>query len=249
MTPSLPNDGDLSLPCRPTIACTADVVRPGALEIESGALYRRTAGPEHRGVWSLPVLAKLTVAPELQLQVGTNGFTTTVGSPDQRYLDDLLFSPKLHFLEQTTYLPSLSASAELSVPTLRAAGYLRTYDVLFTGYVTKDLGPVHVDLNAGANLWRIEDRPLPQGFAALALSTSLVGPFGIMAEGYVFSDAQPVSRHDGGFLFALSHSPKPWLVFDVGGDVGFFPSTHSFATFFGMTIVPVLFWRTTPKTE
>jgi hypothetical protein len=241
--PSLPNDDDVTLPCRPTIACTADLVPPGALEIESGALYRRAGGPEHRGVWAVPVLAKLTLVEQLQLQVGSNGYTTTVSPPTERYVDDVVITPKLHFLDQTAYLPSLSVSAELSVPTLRATGYLRTYDALFTGYVTKDLGPIHADLNGGVNLWRIEDRPVPQGFTALALSANLVAPFGIMAEGYVFSDALPVSRRDGGFLFALSHAPKRWLVFDVGGDIGFFPSTHSFAAFFGMTVVPVFFWR------
>lgn len=243
--PSPPNDRDITLPCRPTIACTADLVRPGALEIESGALYRRAGGPAHRGVWMFPVLAKLTIVEQFQLQLGSNGYSTTVSPPTERYIDDLVITPKVHFLDQTTYLPSLSFSAELSVPTLRATGYLRTYDAFFTGYVTKDFGPIHADLNGGLNVWRIEDHPEPQAFSALALSANLVPPFGIMLEGYAFSEALPVSRRDGGFLFALSHSPKPWLVFDVGGDIGFFPSTHSFAAFLGMTIVPVFFWRTT----
>ena len=245
--PSPPNDGDITLPCRPTIACTADLVRPGALEIESGALYRRVAGPEHRGLWMFPVIAKLTIVEQFQLQLGSNGYTTTVSPPTERYIDDLVITPKVHFLDQTKYLPSLSFSAELSVPTLRATGYLRTYDAFFTGYVTKDFGPIHADLNGGVNVWRLEHHPAPQAFTALALSANLVPPFGIMMEGYVFSEALPVSRRDGGFLFALSHSPKPWLVFDVGGDIGVFPSTHSFAAFFGMTIVPVFFWRTKPK--
>jgi hypothetical protein len=245
--PSPPNDGDITLPCRPTIACTADLVAPGGLEIESGALYRRAAGPEHRGIWMFPVIAKLTLVEQFQLQLGSNGYTTTVSPPTERYLDDLVITPKVHFTDQTTYMPSLSFSAELSVPTLRATGYLRTYDAFFTGYVTKDIGPIHADLNAGVNLWRIEDHPSPQAFSALALSANLAVPFGIMAEGYVFSQALPVSRRDGGFLVALSHSPKSWLVFDVGGDVGFFPTTRAFSAFFGMTIVPVFFWRTEPK--
>lgn len=245
--PSPPTDGDITLPCRPTIACTADLVRPGGLEIESGALYRRAGGPAHRGVWMFPAIAKLTLVEQFQLQLGSNGYTTTVSPPTERYLDDLVITPKVHFMDQTKYVPSLSFSAELSVPTLRATGYLRTYDAFFTGYVTKDIGPIHADLNAGVNLWRIEDHPAPQAFTALALSANLVAPFGIMAEGYVFSEALPVSRRDGGFLFALSHSPKPWLVFDVGGDIGFFPSTRSFSAFFGMTIVPVFLWRTKPR--
>jgi hypothetical protein len=42
---------------------------------------------------------------------------------------------------------------------------------------------------------------------------------------------------------AIDHSPRPWLVFDCGGDVGFFPSTRAYSLFIGMTIVPVLLWR------
>ena len=110
---------------------------------------------------------------------------------------------------------------------------------------TNDIGPVHVDLNAGVNVWQIEDRPAPQAFAVLALSANIVRPFGVMLEGYAFSQALPVSRRDGGGLFALSHSPKPWLVFDLEGDLGMFPSTHPFATFVGMTIVPAILWRRT----
>ena len=84
--PDLPDDTDVSLPCRPTIACTADLVRPGAVEVESGALYRRAGGPLHKGVWMFPVLAKLTVVEEFQLQLGSDGYSTTVSPPTERYI-------------------------------------------------------------------------------------------------------------------------------------------------------------------
>ena len=64
-----------------------------------------------------------------------------------------------------------------------------------------------------------------------------------MVEGYYFTDASPVAARDGGFLFAVSHNPLPWLMFDVGGDVGMFPSTRAYSVFLGMSIVPVLLWR------
>jgi hypothetical protein len=40
----------------------------------------------------------------------------------------------------------------------------------------------------------------------------------------------------------LSLTPKPWLVFDFGGDVGWFPSTRAHSLFLGMTIIPVVLW-------
>jgi hypothetical protein len=43
-----------ALPCRPTIACTADIVPPGVTELELGYLYRRlgTSANQH----SIPFL-------------------------------------------------------------------------------------------------------------------------------------------------------------------------------------------------
>ena len=149
----------------------------------------------------------------------------------------------MHALDQSDVAPSLSFSALASLPTAAAEGYLRTYDAFFTAYATKDFGPLHADLNAGANVWRIEEDPRLQEWVALALSTNLPPPFGVMVETYYFTDSAPVAPRDGGFLFALSHSPKPWLMFDFGGDIGMFPSTRAYSVFVGLSVVPVLLWR------
>ena len=102
---------------------------------------------------------------------------------------------------------------------------------------------MHADFNAILNVWRIDGVPLEQGLFALALTANVPPPFGVMGEAYVQTDASPVSSRDGGFLFAFTHSPRPWLVFDVGGDVGWFPSARSYSLFIGMSFVPVVFWR------
>ncbi len=67
------NDDLKALPCRPTIACTADIVPPGSFELEIGYLFRKLRSPllQH----SVPFLAKLTLAEWVQLQVGGNGPT------------------------------------------------------------------------------------------------------------------------------------------------------------------------------
>src|SRR5262249_28224791 len=151
------------LPCRPTIACTADLVAPGTLEIEAGYVYRRAAGGAAQRTW--PFLIKLTVAPWVQIQVGSNGYTASPGSAPARYFDNVNLGLKFHLADQLGARPAFAISGALSVPTSAGQeGYVRAYDALFTGYASKDLGPVHVDLNAGVNLWRLEDHPLPQGF-------------------------------------------------------------------------------------
>ena len=239
----LPDDRDHSLACRPPIACTAAFVPPGTFEVESGALFRRLSGETRQ--WTFPLLLKQTVAEAVQLQVGSNGYTIERDAVSAQYLDDVTIGAKLHLFDQTARRPSVSISAAASIPTFPSQGYLRTYDGLLTGYVTNDFGPIHADLNVGLNLWRIED-PLPQEWAALALSMNLSAPFGVMAESYVFSDASPVASRDGGFLFAFSETPRTWLVFDQGGDVGFFPATRAYSVFIGMTVIPAVLWR--PKT-
>ena len=230
-----------TLPCRPTIACTADLVPPGAFEIEAGTLFRRlgTTGRQ----WTFPFVAKLTTARWFQLQVGSNGYSIAHGDVPAQFLDDAEIGGKVHLLDQGDLVPSLSLSATASIPTLAGQGYLRTYDALFTAYATKDFGPLHVDFNCGENIWRIDRGPLPQEFVAVALSMNLPPPLGIMAETYYFTDASPVAARDGGFLFAINHSPKPWLMFDFGGDVGMFPSTRAYSVFVGMSLIPVLLWR------
>jgi hypothetical protein len=236
-----PTDEDRALPCRPTIACTAELVPPGTFEIEAGAIYRHaTTGASQK---QTPFLLKLTVARWLQLQAGSNGYTVDEGAAPARYFDDLLFTLKFHVLDQTKLRPAIALSAGVSAPTAAQEGYVRTWDALFTAYVTKDLGPVHADLNTGLNLWRLEERPLPQGFVALALSTDLPPPFGVMAEAYAFSSAAPVQTKDGGLLFAVTHAPRKWLIFDLGGDVGFFPATRAYSVFLGLTVIPAVLWR------
>jgi hypothetical protein len=247
-----PDARDRTLPCRPTIACTADIVPPGTVDLEAGVLYR-SLGPSSlthpasaTRQWTFPFLAKLTLAPWVQVQVGSNGLTEATGLTPQDYFDDLVVGAKFHLLDQSEWLPAVSLSAEASVPTFPGQGYLRTYDAFFTAYVTKDFGPVHADFNAAWNVWRLEGAPLSQGLAALALTANTPPPFGMMGEAYYFTDAAPVAPRDGGLLLAFTHSPRSWLVFDLGADVGWFPSTRAYSLFVGMAIIPVVLWRPSP---
>jgi hypothetical protein len=237
-----PDDRDHVAPCRPTIACTADLSSPGTLELETGYLYR--ALPASATQRSFPVLLKLTLATWLQVQLGGNGYTVVQGEAPAHFFDNVVVGLKLHLADQTAVRPSLALTAAASLPTLAGQeGYVRAYDALLTAHASKDLGPIHGDLNVGTNLWRLEDHPLLQAFGALALSTALVAPFAVTAEGYVFSDAAPVATRDGGFLFAVSHAPRTWLTFDLGGDIGFFPATRAYSVFVGVSVVPAVLWR------
>ena len=235
------NDDLKALPCRPTIACTADIVPPGSFELEIGYLFRKLRSPllQH----SVPFLAKLTLAEWVQLQVGGNGPTFANAPVPARYVDDIVTGFKFHLVDQARYVPSFSWSIELSSPLAAAPGYLRTYDLLATLYFTKDFSWLHADFNVGFNLWRLEGPLLPQPWVALALSVELPAHLTVMAENYFFADGSPVVSKDGGLLLTVAFAARPWLVFDVGSDVGYFASQRSISAFVGMTILPVDFWE------
>jgi hypothetical protein len=232
------------LPCRPTISCSADLVPPGALEIELGYAARHVR-PD--GFFHIqPLLVKLTIFTWLQVQLGTNGYIFTSGDVSRalRYIDDVSVGVKVHFLDQTDAAPSLAASAALSIPTpYRNDTFPFAYDASFWMYASKDYGPLHIDLNGGINVWQfdISDRSL-QPFLSLAAAVALPLHLGAMAEGYWFDDAGPIALRDAGLLMAVSYAPTPRVLFDAGVDWSFVPQTRTYTLFAGVTFIPVRLW-------
>jgi hypothetical protein len=237
-----PDARDTARPCRPTISCTADFAPPGALEVEAGALTSQPSRPGARVV-SFPFQLKLTLSPLLQLQIGSNGYTVAQGRPSVRDLDNVIIGPKLHLSDQGSVLPSFAVSVEVGLPTFPASGTARHDDLFVTAYASKDLGWLHVDWNAGPQVWALDGATIAQGFTALALSPILPPPVGVAIEGYVYSDAAPIAPHDGGVRGVVTVTARPWLVFDAGADAGFYPSTRAVSLFLGATVIPVVFWR------
>lgn len=240
-----PGDDDKAVPCRPTVSCTADLAPPGTTEFEGGFLFSSQGSPGNQS--SFPFLTKFTLAPWSQLQIGSNGYTILRGTASGQYFDDMTIGEKVHFLDQTTTLPSMAFSATANIPTAQNQdGYLRAYDALFTLYISRDFGVIHADLNTGFNVLRVGDSPLTQKFISLALSYGLSSRWSVEAESYYFTDAKPISSSDGGFRSALTYSLHPWVIFDAGGDTGFISATRVYSVFSGVTLVPAIMWRS-PK--
>ena len=236
------------LPCRPTISCSADIVPPGTVEVEAGyaARYVRPDGFVH----AEPLLLKLTLLDWLQAQVGNNGYVAESGSVGRalRY-DDIWFTLKAHLVDQTPTVPAIALSAAVSVPSFGpASDFPLGYDSSFWGYVSKDFGRVHFDINGGLNVWQMN---LPirtvQGFATLAATVPLPLALAAMAEVYGFSNAGLVAPQDAGTLLAIGYCPRPSVMFDLGGDIGFFPATRRTTLFLGITFIPVRLWGGAPN--
>src|SRR6266849_4753786 len=111
------------LPCRPTIACTAQIEAPGVLVLEAGYLRKDLAGGTQH---SVPFLLKLSLDERLQLQLGSNGPTFADGSIPQRFHDDLTLGAKLRLLHTDETALSVSATASLPIPVRRRAMRKRT---------------------------------------------------------------------------------------------------------------------------
>jgi hypothetical protein len=243
------------LPCRPTISCSADLVPPGALEVESG--YAGTFVRNRGFVHSEPLLLKLTLVPWLQAQAGTNGLLFKTGDVSRAlyYFDDFTFALKAHFVDQSPVRPSVAVSAGVNAPSFDGSSVSAlAYGASFWAFVSKDfgspgeVGSIHVDLNGGRNVWGLDaSEGRTQVFGTLAVSMSLPLHLGSMVEVYGFSDAGRIAPKDSGVLMGVSYSPRPAVMFDLGGDVGNFPSTRKFTVFMGVTFVPFRLWKTHPR--
>ncbi len=234
------DDDHPALPCRPTVSCTADLARPGSVEIESGYLFQKLSAPTvaHEN----PILVKLTLANWAQLQVGGNGATLT-SSPAAHYLDNLIAGFKFHIFDERKWAPSVSWAVAAGIPLAAAAGYLRAYDLFLTAFASKSFAWLHVDLNVGLSVWQLEARPKLQPWLALALSVGLPRHFGVALESYYFQDAGPFAARDSGLRAALSFAPRPWIVLDVGADAGYFQTQRACSAFAGMSVLPFTLWR------
>jgi hypothetical protein len=232
----LPRNDDVSRPCRPTVSCTADLVDPGLVEVESGVFASRLANGDVQ--WSAPFLLKPTLTRALQIQIGSGGLTSERGAAPAQYLDNVYIGPKLRVLEQRGLGPSVALSAHASIPTFPRAGYAHAFDAFVTAYVSKDLGPVHIDWNGAWIARSLDGSPAPQGMVALAVFWALPAALAVGTELYGFS-AAPTNPADAGVRPVVSFTARPWLVFDAGCDVGIVASTRSYSVFGGLTIVPL----------
>jgi len=85
--------------------------------------------------------------------------------------------------------------------------------------------------NLGLNFWRLDGPVLVQPWVALALSVEFVRRFTVMGENYFLADASPIAASDGGLLLAVAFAARPWLVLDLGCDIGYFPFQRSLSGF------------------
>lgn len=222
--------------CRPTIACTAEMVPAGFFEVEAGYGGRVGGGQVmHSG----QLLLKYSLRDNLQLQLATNNLFLVGTGVAPRAVDGVMPGLKWKLNDQGKVMPANALSLHLMMPTHGfAEASQRTWDLQAWWYVTKDLGLVHADFNQVLSVYDLGGTPTPQALSALAVSFDLGHGFGFFTELYTsWGNAQAV-KLDGGSLNGFSYSPVDEIIFDVGGDVGFYQANRSFSLFAGVTFVP-----------
>lgn len=222
--------------CRPTIACMAEIVPAGFFEVEAGYGGRQSGVFQSSG----QLLLKYSVLDTLQVQLATNNVFLAGQGLTPRAFDGVMPGLKWKVNGQGSWAPSNALSVHLMMPTQAFSDAAqKTWDLQAWWYVSKDLGFLHADFNLNLNVYDLGGgKPVPQGLTTLALAFDLTHGFGFFTEVYsTWGNAQAVPL-DGGSLNGLSYAPIDELVFDVGGDVGFYPGTRAFSLFAGVTFVP-----------
>jgi hypothetical protein len=223
-------------PCRPTIACMAEIVPAGYFEVEAGYGGRQSQGSFAN---SGQLLLKYSVLDHLQLQLATNNVFLAGAGLTPRAFDGVMPGIKWKVNDQGAYVPSNAFSVHLMMPTNGFSDAAqKSWDLQAWYYLSKDIAFVHADFNLMVNVSDLGGTPIPQGLSTLAVAFDLTHGFGFFTELYsTWGNAQAIPL-DGGSLNGFSYAPIDELVFDIGGDVGLYQSTRSFTVFAGVTFVP-----------
>jgi hypothetical protein len=213
-----PRDPHAAQPERPTVATHAGTVEPGWLEIESGIELDHGTSPDHATLGV--VVAKIGLAPRMQLSL----FSSVVRPSDNAGgIGDFAVGIKWRLIEDHPLLGDFALLPALKSPTgsvARGSGS-GTTDASLLLISSRDVGAVHIDLNAGYTFRGGSGARTPRDgwLWTASFGGVLAGRLSWTAELY----GVPGSGGDAGaaplvgFLAGPTYTLRDWLVLDVGG--------------------------------
>lgn len=224
-------------PNRPTFATPARTTQEGVLELEAGlqrSLFRDGSRSDFE-----PFLLKLGQHPRFEWRLGWNGYLTQTapdGSHAQGFSD-----PSLGFQWHPLDQDALGFDGALgcfhkfaTADASRGLGTGRADDTLVL-LASKDLGPIHVDVNLLRGwIGQPEGGRAGQTSATLSASWQVAGPWGMGAELYTVGPT-PAAARDSAFLAYASWQPVSRVVFDAGFDHGLSSGAPRWNLFCGVT--------------
>lgn len=202
-------------PERPTVATHAGTVAPGFVELEAGFELDRLA--DRSTPVSLPALLKFGIGERLQL----NLTLPLVAPPGTALgLGDAGAGLKIRLGKGFAVLPSIKFPTG-SGSESRGTG---TTDGALLLIWSRALGPVAMDLNAGATLRSGDETRAPRTATVWTASFGgpMEGPVGWVVEwfGYPATQGPAGSASIVALLAGPTLALKPWLVLDAGGILG-----------------------------
>ncbi len=217
----------VAVPNRPTFATTAESVQRGVFEIE----YGLEAASGHQNINGL---LKWGVLENLELRFANNPIERDAGIGGT---GDSGAGFKYRVLRQTKTLPTFSILYTATIPTApasRGAGAVG-HSIQLLG--SKDFGKHHFDVNEGV---QFVGRPAGTGFDRNYFTTlSYFYPFtrkwGFTGEVAGFSKTNAAIPANMVVLEAITYSPSPRLVLDIGGYFAVYGNLPRFTFAVGLT--------------
>jgi hypothetical protein len=205
-------------PQRPSVATHAGTVAPGWLEIEVGAEHDRHR--DHSSSVLVPMLAKIGLAPRLQLEVQAPFVNAPANTGSG--IGDLSVGVKWRLLEGAPLVARLAVLPSIKIPTgsIESGTGTGTTDVGMLFISSHTLGVVAMDLNFGYTRRSGDGTVVPRD--ATVWTASFGGPargrLGWVAELYGYPPTSGVAgdRAIVAFLGGPTWVARRWLVLDAG---------------------------------
>ena len=242
--PPPPADEPVANPGRPTVSTPATLTPVGYLQLENGVLIGHTS-ERVKTLLDLNQVTKLAVASRLQLIAQFEPVAWSEGDGETRftnYAGGISAGAQVLLSRGDGARPSIAASFLQSAyagdaPDLDIGSAQQSFIALFSF----DFGAFHVDTNAMFNSQVDSSRKAQYG-QTLSISHPLKKTT-IVCELWHFT--QPLDNaRAGGMLWAVSWSPNPHLVYDVGFDAGLTTTSTHWEYFGGFTyLIPHRLWK------
>ena len=222
-------------PYRPTVSNPADLPQPGWIEGEFGGAH--TFGDDGSRNDSVPWLVKYAFDENRGVLIGGNAFVNEapIGAPASSGFGDLVLEWKQRFpivenaafgIEAGAIMPTAAHDLGVGKPALVGNGIFST-----------NLGPLHLDLNAGGTRYSTHTSGVSrwQSAWATAGSWSLAHDFGAALE--LSGTQQRGTPTQSQVLGAITYNSSAHLVLDAGLAYGLTYAAHDTSIFAGATLL------------
>ena len=205
-------------PERPTVATHAGTVAPGYIELEEGGEWDRWSGRERS--FFAPTNLKIGLASHAQVNVLFNIIHDPRVAGGDFDIGDLTVGVKYRVLDEHPLLGDFAVLPAIKFPTASGAAGTGTTDFSVLFISSHRLGPVAMDLNAGATRRSGDGTSTPRTATIWTASFGfpISGPVGATAEifGFPSTSGPAGSEATAALLLGPTLLVRDWLALDAG---------------------------------